>query len=278
MPSLPRMQNLPAIIAGGRSSDTSRGQSPKTSTCIPCPPIAVESSASRTQGTRGKVADRNTPSPARPPSEKMVVVMKSGDSEAKGRSSRGSSPMTCVRSATKQPAQVAMTMMQELAGATEKAFASGMGDWDLQPPEPGSYGYRSGILRGPLGPEALKNIHGMDEKDILRLYRLLQIHCVDFQKEMVEVCAHAEAKEGLITAVWHAFAQLWDETLRVSFQSEVANTVKSLQANVKELKQVRRHCQQVEADNQQLQERLNEFVKQSLDHMLDHRVLKSKVR
>jgi hypothetical protein len=52
------------------------------------------------------------------------------------------------------------TVMRDLALAVQKAFASGLGDWHLQPLETASPAYQQRLLMGALGPEQLHLHHG----------------------------------------------------------------------------------------------------------------------
>ena len=73
--------------------------------------------------------------------------------------------------------------MRELARAAEKAFASGLGDWHLQPLNDADPKLWRRMLLGPLGPETLKTHHGLSEEACLGLYGLLQRHSAGFQSE-----------------------------------------------------------------------------------------------
>jgi hypothetical protein len=69
--------------------------------------------------------------------------------------------------------------VQDLFASAQKAFAAGMGDWDLQPLETVNPAVWGRTLLGALGPETLKVRHGMCERDIIKLYGWvlqLQLH------------------------------------------------------------------------------------------------------
>lgn len=51
--------------------------------------------------------------------------------------------------------------MQDLAASVQKAFASGLGDWHLQPLELAAPLYQQRLLLGALGPEQLHLHHGV---------------------------------------------------------------------------------------------------------------------
>ncbi len=97
----------------------------------------------------------------------------------------------------------------------QKTFASGMGDWHLQKVELASPAFQQRLLLGALGPENLKNHHGMMEGEVLALYGLLHQHALGFQTAAQQATANARHREALMPAVWQAFAQLWDETVQV---------------------------------------------------------------
>ena len=71
-------------------------------------------------------------------------------------------------------------------------------------------------LKGPLGPETLKSRYGMDEGDILRLYRLLYVYSAGFCTAVLEPTQRAKYKEQLLELIFQTYAKLWDEALGVS--------------------------------------------------------------
>lgn len=104
---------------------------------------------------------------------------------------------------------------QDLARAAEKAMASGLGDWHLQPLQDTAPEFRERLLLGPLGPETLTNHHGLSEEQCLSLYGLLHRHTAGFQAEAAALAAGAARREQLLAGIWRAFAQLWDDTVAV---------------------------------------------------------------
>ena len=71
------------------------------------------------------------------------------------------------------------------------------------------------LKQGPLGPEALRNRYGMQENDILRLYRLLYEHSVGFCTAVLEPTKAARHRDELLETVFQTYAKLWDEALGV---------------------------------------------------------------
>eukprot|EP00775_Hariotina_reticulata_P005424 gene5424-5657_t len=165
---------------------------------------------------------------------------------------------------------------EDLLQAAEKALASGLGDWHLQMLQDISPHMKQHVLVGPLGPEALKHRHRMAEPNILQLYGLLHRHCTGFQQEVQKAVQGAADVEPLLAAVWVAFAQLWDECVRMEFQGEVLATMQELECTHATLLEVQGHLAQVQQENAALKDRCSEFVRANLDHMLAWRSLKAK--
>lgn len=165
--------------------------------------------------------------------------------------------------------------LQDLAQAMSKAFSSGMGEWDLQQLEQASPALREHILRGPLGPENLRHYHALPERDMLRLYQLLHDCCFGFHSRVVDVVQRAAHSGELAEATWRGFALLWDETLRIPFNSHVTTTVNALRRAQRQLHQEEENSGRLAEENRQLQARLSDFVKTNLDHMLAYRRVKA---
>ncbi|GFR43411.1 hypothetical protein Agub_g4492 [Astrephomene gubernaculifera] len=199
--------------------------------------------------------------------------------------------------------------LADLSAAIQKSVASGMGEWDLR--ADGLWGnpeIQERLLRGPLGPETLKNRYHMKERDILSLYRLLYSYSVGFftdVESLLDTAINERTSPGgggraggaatgggggvlgglggggllglrqeLLENVFRSYAALWDEALMIVFDSEIAAVLadktaalQALDAGVVELEALRR-------ENEQLQSRLADFVKQNIDNMLSSRHMK----
>jgi len=89
----------------------------------------------------------------------------------------------------------------------------GLGEWHLQPVAPESRQYRAFLLRGPLGPEALKLTHGLEAAQMLALYGTLQRHSGGFVESVQRQTAAARERPALLEAVFAGFALLLKEAL-----------------------------------------------------------------
>lgn len=81
------------------------------------------------------------------------------------------------------------------------------------------------MFQGPLGPEALKTQYGMNENSIVRLYQVLYAYSTGFYGAVLEPTQHAKHKDRLMDVIIQTYAQLFDEALGLSLQSEIVETL-----------------------------------------------------
>jgi hypothetical protein len=70
-------------------------------------------------------------------------------------------------------------------------------------------------MQGPLGPETLKSQHGLDEHEVLRLYRVMYLFTAGFCSSVLQPLQRAHNREALLERIILAYAQLWDEAVGV---------------------------------------------------------------
>jgi len=163
-------------------------------------------------------------------------------------------------------------MLVDLIEATRKSFAAGMGEWDLQAVEWGHPEFKQRLLKGPLGPEALKARYGLKEPEQLKLYRVLYSYTVGFCDAVDEPTAHAHHREELLELVFKVYMQLWEEALGVAFSAEVANTFNTKNSALATVSDLQAQLQEAQAENSQLQAQLAQFTKGSINSMLAQRM------
>ena len=68
-------------------------------------------------------------------------------------------------------------------------------------------------------PQVLRQQHHLSVPDVNRLYRVLHIYSLGFHQVMSEITSKAEDRQQLLSGVWKAFLQLWEEALQVQCAS-----------------------------------------------------------
>ncbi|KIY95183.1 hypothetical protein MNEG_12779 [Monoraphidium neglectum] len=124
-----------------------------------------------------------------------------------------------------------------------------MGDWHLQSIQDAAPWAQERLLLGPFGPEALTARHGLDERQCLALYGLLQRHTAGFQSEAAALVAGAAHREQLLAGLWRTFAQLWDDSVQAAFSGEVASAMAELQGTHEALLAAQDRLEDVLAEN-----------------------------
>ncbi|GIL67239.1 hypothetical protein Vafri_20683 [Volvox africanus] len=180
--------------------------------------------------------------------------------------------------------------LADLSAALQKSIAAGMGEWDLR--ADGTWCHpeiQQRLLRGPLGPEALKNRYRMQERDIISLYRLLYSYSVGFFTDVealldiavsdrnsgaaIGLKVGTSLRQELLENVFRAYATLWDEALMIVFDSEMTSMLADKNAALKALDRGAVELEALKRDKQELQTRLEDFMKQNVDNMLASRHL-----
>ncbi|KAL6759891.1 hypothetical protein V8C86DRAFT_3024605, partial [Haematococcus lacustris] len=168
-------------------------------------------------------------------------------------------------------------VFEDLLEATCKSFAAGLGEAQLQAVGAWAHpGLQERLLAGPLGPEALKLRHGLREDAALRLYRTLYLYSLGFCAALLEPTEGAREREALLEKVFAVYAQLWDEALGISFPSELQSALRTKSEAVAALSELSQELESSRGECRQLQERLNQFVRGNIDHMLAWRMMQDK--
>ncbi|GAX83733.1 hypothetical protein CEUSTIGMA_g11158.t1 [Chlamydomonas eustigma] len=169
-------------------------------------------------------------------------------------------------------------VFQDLLEATRKSMSAGMGEWDLQSVEWSHDEFREHLLKGPLGPETLKNVYRMSEGDIFKLYRALYTYSVGFCSTVTETTKKAQHQEQLLDSIIEVYAQLWDEVMGISFKSDLVDDLNGVKGATAALQQATARLAKYQEENSQLQARLNDFVKGSVDRSVQYKQLDDKAR
>ncbi|KXZ52014.1 hypothetical protein GPECTOR_10g1037 [Gonium pectorale] len=195
----------------------------------------------------------------------------------------GPPPPTAASTAPPRSRGAAAGTLADLSAALQKSIAAGMGEWDLRGDAPAvNPEVQQRLLRGPLGPETLKNRYRLQEKHIIALYRLLYSYSVGFFSDveaLMDVAlplgptrggggggagvapsvaaalgATPALRQELLEGVFRAYAALWDEAFMIVFDSEMTSLIsdknaalQALDAGVVELEALRRENEQLQA-------------------------------